>query len=190
MTALLNAAAFARTTPAIYVVEDAHWIDAISEAMLADSSPSFPGSTALVVITLPARIPRGPSAGTGCADDFARAAGPGTGQGSWPPKCGYRPIGRRTDARIVEQAPETRFSLRKSCATRRPRRPRWRIVAPHVPTRLADVDVRATVQAAIAARIDRLVPARKGHLYAAPVSDCGSRRAPRSIADTPVDRHS
>jgi class 3 adenylate cyclase len=36
LTALVNAAALARATPAIYVVEDAHWIDETSESMLAD----------------------------------------------------------------------------------------------------------------------------------------------------------
>ena len=34
--AMLNAAALARTTPALFVVEDAHWIDEASEAMLAE----------------------------------------------------------------------------------------------------------------------------------------------------------
>ena len=36
LTALVNAASLARKTPAVYVVEDAHWIDAVSESMLAD----------------------------------------------------------------------------------------------------------------------------------------------------------
>jgi class 3 adenylate cyclase len=36
LTALVNAASLARQTPAVYVVEDAHWIDQASESMLAD----------------------------------------------------------------------------------------------------------------------------------------------------------
>jgi class 3 adenylate cyclase len=36
LTALVNAASLARERPAIYVVEDAHWIDAVSESMLVD----------------------------------------------------------------------------------------------------------------------------------------------------------
>ena len=32
----MNAASLARETPAVYVVEDAHWIDEVSESMLAD----------------------------------------------------------------------------------------------------------------------------------------------------------
>ena len=36
LTALLNAASLAREIPAVYVIEDAHWIDEVSESMLAD----------------------------------------------------------------------------------------------------------------------------------------------------------
>ncbi len=36
LTALVNAASLARTDPALYVIEDAHWIDEVSESMLAD----------------------------------------------------------------------------------------------------------------------------------------------------------
>ncbi len=38
LTALVNADSLSRETPALYVVEDAHWIDEVSESMLADSS--------------------------------------------------------------------------------------------------------------------------------------------------------
>jgi class 3 adenylate cyclase len=36
LTALVNATTLARTEPALFIVEDAHWIDAVSESMLAD----------------------------------------------------------------------------------------------------------------------------------------------------------
>src|SRR5262249_41283010 len=36
LTALVNAASLARQTPAVYVIEDAHWIDEVSESMIAD----------------------------------------------------------------------------------------------------------------------------------------------------------
>src|ERR1700751_5620572 len=36
LTALVNADSLAQETPAVYVVEDAHWIDEVSESMLAD----------------------------------------------------------------------------------------------------------------------------------------------------------
>ena len=36
LTALVNAASLARESPAVYGVEDAHWIDEVSESMLVD----------------------------------------------------------------------------------------------------------------------------------------------------------
>jgi class 3 adenylate cyclase len=36
LTSLLNTASLARSTPAVYVVEDAHWIDEASESMIAE----------------------------------------------------------------------------------------------------------------------------------------------------------
>jgi adenylate cyclase len=36
LTALVKAVSLARRTPGMYVVEDAHWIDEVSESMLAD----------------------------------------------------------------------------------------------------------------------------------------------------------
>ena len=36
LTALVNAASLARREPALFVIEDAHWIDEVSESMLAD----------------------------------------------------------------------------------------------------------------------------------------------------------
>jgi hypothetical protein len=36
LTALINSVSMARTEPAVYVIEDAHWIDDVSESMLAE----------------------------------------------------------------------------------------------------------------------------------------------------------
>ena len=36
LTALVNAASLARRAPAVYVVEDAHWIDQVSDSLVAD----------------------------------------------------------------------------------------------------------------------------------------------------------
>ena len=51
LAALLNAVALARTTPAQYVIEDVHWIDEVSEAMLAEFVTVVPQSHSLVLIT-------------------------------------------------------------------------------------------------------------------------------------------
>ena len=51
LTALVNAAALARPDPAVYVIEDAHWIDEISESMLAEFLAVIPQTPSLVLIT-------------------------------------------------------------------------------------------------------------------------------------------
>ena len=51
LTALVNAASLARESPAAYVVEDAHWIDGVSESMLADFFTVIPQTPSLVLIT-------------------------------------------------------------------------------------------------------------------------------------------
>ena len=51
LTALVNAAALARETPAVYVVEDLHWIDEVSESMLADFFTVIPQIGSMVLIT-------------------------------------------------------------------------------------------------------------------------------------------
>ena len=51
LTALVNAASLARQAPAVYVIEDAHWIDEVSESMLADFLAVIPQTPSLVLIT-------------------------------------------------------------------------------------------------------------------------------------------
>jgi class 3 adenylate cyclase len=51
LTALVNAASLARQTPAVYVIEDAHWIDEVSESMLADFLTVMPQTPSLVLVT-------------------------------------------------------------------------------------------------------------------------------------------
>jgi adenylate cyclase len=51
LTAMVKAAALHRRSGAVYVIEDAHWIDAISESMLAEVISVAPQSPTLVLIT-------------------------------------------------------------------------------------------------------------------------------------------
>ncbi len=51
LTALINTAQVARTHPAIFVVEDVHWIDEASESMLADFLAVVADTCSLVLIT-------------------------------------------------------------------------------------------------------------------------------------------
>jgi class 3 adenylate cyclase len=51
LTALINTALLARTEPALYLIEDAHWIDAASESMLADFLTVIARTPSMVLIT-------------------------------------------------------------------------------------------------------------------------------------------
>ncbi len=51
LTALINSNQLARTQPAVFVIEDAHWIDEVSESMLADFLAVIPQTPSLVLIT-------------------------------------------------------------------------------------------------------------------------------------------
>ncbi|MCV7199432.1 ATP-binding protein [Mycobacterium angelicum] len=51
LTALINSAQLSRTEPAVFIIEDAHWIDAVSESMLAEFLSVIPQTPALVLVT-------------------------------------------------------------------------------------------------------------------------------------------
>ena len=51
LTALVNATTLARTTPALLIIEDAHWVDAVSESMLAEFLTVVPRTPSVVLIT-------------------------------------------------------------------------------------------------------------------------------------------
>jgi class 3 adenylate cyclase len=51
LTALINTTALARTQPVLYIIEDAHWIDGVSESMLAELLTVIPRTPSMVLIT-------------------------------------------------------------------------------------------------------------------------------------------
>ncbi|MGZ5127845.1 MAG: AAA family ATPase, partial [Burkholderiales bacterium] len=51
LTALINAVTLSRTTPALFVIEDVHWIDEVSESMLTGFLTVIPQSRSAVLIT-------------------------------------------------------------------------------------------------------------------------------------------
>ena len=71
LTALVNGASLARSTPAVYVIEDVHWIDQVSESMLADFLSVVPADAVAGADHLPARIPRAAQRDARRADDCA-----------------------------------------------------------------------------------------------------------------------
>ena len=51
---MVNAASLARDAPAVYAIDDAHWIDEVSESMIADFVTVVPQTPSVVLIP-PAR---------------------------------------------------------------------------------------------------------------------------------------
>ena len=51
LTALINTASLARAEAAVFVVEDVHWIDEVSESMLADFLAVIPQTHSMALIT-------------------------------------------------------------------------------------------------------------------------------------------
>jgi predicted ATPase len=51
LTALFNSARLARTDPALFIVEEAHWIDEVSESMVQDLLSVMPQTPSMMVST-------------------------------------------------------------------------------------------------------------------------------------------
>ena len=51
LTALINSLSLARTEPVLYIIEDAHWIDEVSESMFADFLTVIPQTPSMALIT-------------------------------------------------------------------------------------------------------------------------------------------
>ena len=51
LAALIRAAGLASTEPALYIIEDAQWIDEVSESMIAAFLTVVPQTASLVLIT-------------------------------------------------------------------------------------------------------------------------------------------
>jgi class 3 adenylate cyclase len=174
LTALVNAASLSRETPAVYVVEDAHWIDAASESMLVEFLTVIPQTPSLVLLTYRpeyeralARVRGAQTIALAPLSDSETAALVADLLGSDPS------VGALADT-IAERAAGNPFfaeEIVRDLAERgvlRGRRGAYMSKA-----EIAGVSVPATLQATIAARIDRLDPKAKRTLSAAAV--VGSR---------------
>jgi class 3 adenylate cyclase len=174
LTALVNAASLARKTPAIYVIEDAHCIDEVSESMLADFLMVIPQTPSLVLVSYRpeyegalARVHGAQTIALAPLSDSETAALVSELLGSDPS------VGA-VITMITEKAAGNPFfaeEMVRDLAERgvlRGDRSAYESTAD-----AAEVSVPATLQATIAARIDRLDPAAKGTLSAAAV--IGSR---------------
>jgi class 3 adenylate cyclase len=174
LTALLNAASLARERPAVFVVEDVHWIDDISDSMLADFITVIPQAPSMMLLTYRPeyrealnqvasvqRIALAPLSDTETAALISELLGPDPSVGALGQAIADRAAGNPFFVEeIVRELAERGVLLGRAGA--------------YVSTsEVADVSVPATLQATIAARIDRLPAEAKRTLSAAAV--IGSR---------------
>ena len=170
LTALINTVTLARTAPALYIVEDAHWIDAVSESMMADLLTVFARTPSLVLIT---SRPEYEGALKQVHGAQAIALGPLDDSDTATLLAGL--LGsdlsvRALSAVIADRAAGNPFFaeemvrefVQRGVLTGEPGRYVCR-------TNVAELSVPATVQAAIEARIDRLSAPARRTLYAASV---------------------
>jgi class 3 adenylate cyclase len=164
---LINAASLARKAPAVYVVEDTHWIDEVSESMLAEFLTVIPQTPTLVLITYrpeyTGRLPGAQSIALAPLTDPETAAlvsqllGPDPSVGELGQMIAERAAGNPFFAEEMVRDLAERGVLRGQLGT-------------YMSTAdVAEVSVPATLQATIAARLDRLDPKAKRTLSAAAV---------------------
>ena len=170
LTALLNAAAVARTTPAVYVIEDVHWIDAVSEAMFAQFAAVVPQTRSLMLVTFRPEyrgaldtLPSSHRIALAPLDDSESTALAAELLGS------DDSVGALT-SQVAERAAGNPFFAEELVRDLAERGVLDGKPGDYVCQRdTADVRVPASLQATIAARIDRLPPAAKRTLNAAAV---------------------
>ena len=170
LTALINTVSLARTEPALFIIEDAHGVDAVSESMLAGFLSVIPRTSSMVLITsrpeYEGALTRAPGAQTIALAPLAdsdTAALLGELLGSDPS------VGELA-AIIAERAAGNPFFAEEMVREL----VRRGVLAGQrggylCRADVAEVAVPATVQAAIAARIDRLNSGAKRTVAAASV---------------------
>jgi class 3 adenylate cyclase len=186
LTALLNTASLARSTPAVYVIEDAHWIDEASESMLAEFLSVVPQTRSLMLITYRpeyegalAHTHRSQTIALEPLEDSQIAALASELLGRHPSVTGVADIIAKRAAGNPFFAGEIVRDLAERGVLDGQRG------AYACDGELAEVSVPATLQAAIAARIDRLDPRAKRTLSAAAV--IGSGFSPDLLAALQID---
>jgi class 3 adenylate cyclase len=186
LTALLNAATQARTEPALFIIEDAHWIDAVSESMLAELLTVVPDTRSLVLITCRpeysgtmSEIPGAQTITLFPLDDSDTAT-------LLVKLLGSHPSVRELATVIADRAAGNPFFAEEIV---RELVQRGVLTGEHggyvCRVDAGDVSVPATVQAAIEARIDRLTGLGKRTMYAASV--IGARFEAELLAALGID---
>ncbi len=186
LTALINTASLARTEPALFLIEDAHWIDSVSESVLADLLTVIPQTKLVVLITsrpeydgVLQRLAGAHTIALAPLGDSDTAALLSELLGSDPSVGELAPV-------IAERAGGNPFFAEEMV---RELVQRGVLAGEHggyvCRADVAEVSVPATVQAAIAARLDRLSAPAKQTMNAASV--IGARFGAELLAALGID---
>ena len=170
LTALVNAVSLARSEPAVFVIEDVHWIDEVSDSMLAGFLAVVPQTPSLVLVTYRPEyegaltrvhgaqtIALGPLSDPETAALVSELLGPDPSVGALGQTIAERAAGNPFFAEEIVRDLAERGVLRGQRG------------AYLSAVEVGEVSVPVTLQAAIAARIDRLDPKAKRTLGAAAV---------------------
>jgi len=174
LTALVNAASLAREKPGVYVIEDAHWIDEVSESMLADFVSVIPQTPSLVLITYRPEYCGALNRVSGAQSIALAPLSNIETTALVTDLLGPHPSTTEIAALVAERAAGNPFFAEEMVRDLVERGVLRGIGSGYVSTAdVAQVSMPATVQATIAARIDRLSPGAKRTLCAGAV--IGSR---------------
>ncbi len=186
LTALINSVSLARTEPALFIIEDAHWIDAVSESMLADFLTVIARTPSIVLITYRPEyegaltrvhgaqtVALAPLSDSDTTALITELLGPDPSVGELAAIIAKRAAGNPFFAEEMVRELEQRGVLAGE---------RGGYVCS---TDVAELSVPATVQAAIEARIDRLSTAAKRTVNAASV--IGARFGTELLAALGID---
>jgi class 3 adenylate cyclase len=186
LTTLINAMSLATTKPRLYILEDAHWVDAVSESMLAEFVTVIPKTPSMALITYrphyQGALAQVRGAHTLALDPLGDAdisalvgemLGPDPSVGAVAALITERTAGNPFFAQEMVRELAERGVLEGQRGGYR------------CGSDVAEVRVPATVQAVIAARIDRLEPGAKKTLSAAAV--IGSQFGPDLLISLGID---
>ena len=161
-TALVEAASLARQTPAVYVVEDAHWIDEASESMIADFLTVIPQTPSLVLLTYRPEYEGGLTRVHGAQTIALAPLSDSETAALITERLGSDPSVGALGQAIVERSAGNPFFAEEIVRELDERGVLKGELGAYISTAEgAEVTVPATLQAAIAARIDRLNPKAK-----------------------------
>jgi adenylate cyclase len=170
LTAVINTVSLTRTTPALYIIEDAHWIDEVSESMLADFVTVVPQTPSMVLITCRPEYQGALSRVPGAQTITLAPLGDSDTTALLGELLGSDPSVGELAAVIAERAAGNPFFAEEMV---RELAQRGALGGEHsgyvCRADVTELSVPATVQAVLAARIDRLPAEAKSVLNAAAV---------------------